>query len=410
MTVTRRVFCAQAAGVLASRMALPRPLAAQGSTSRPDVAAIDHDRILRIAGSYLKKAPTPLTTLPCKRSPGTPRDFYSEAEEFWHDPAHPSGAYVERSGTINPAAFTAHRDALLELSIMVPALAAAFVITRDDRYAAQAMRHLHAWFVDPATSMTPNMQYAGVIPPAKTGSFEGVIEAVHLAEVAQAIPFLASAGSTTDADMAGVQRWFGAYLEWLNNAPLAGLAHDRKDHHGSSWLLQAAAFTRLHLTLAPGSDDAPLSDLRHHYQSVTIRAQINADGAFMHELTTRNPYRLSLFNLDMMAAICLLLSTPFDSVWEYDLQDGPGMRAAIARHYPFIKDKGTWPYPADAAYFDDLPLRQPSLLFCARAYMRPEYADLWRTLPADTTIPALQRSFPIRQPLLWVTRPRPAAG
>lgn len=407
MTVTRRVFCAQATGLFTSCILLSRPLAAQGSTSRPDVAAIDHDRILKIAQSYLDKVPAPLTTLPCKRNPGSPHDFYSEAEDFWPDPAHPAAAYVQREGTTNPTAFTAHRDALLDLSIAVAALAAAFVITKEERYAAQAMRHLRAWFVDPATSMTPNMQYAGAIPPAKTGRFEGILETVHLAEVAQAIPFLASAEAATAADMDGVQRWFAGYLQWLNNAPLAGLAHDQKDHHGSSWLLQAAAFTRLHLTLAPGSDDAPLSVLRHHYKSVTIRAQINADGAFVHELTTRNPYRMSLFNLDMMSAICLLLSTPFDSVWEYDLQDGPGMRAAIARHYPSIKDKGTWPYPADAAYFDDLPLRQPSLLFCARAYTRPEYAELWRTLPPDTTIPALQRTFPIRQPLLWVTRPRP---
>jgi hypothetical protein len=54
-----------------------------------------------------------------------------------------------------------------------------------------------------------------------------------------------------------------------------------------------------------------------------------------------------------------------------------------------------------------LPIRPPSLLFAARAYGRPEYADLWKKLPPDTTIPELQRTFPIRQPLLWVTRPRP---
>ena len=39
--------------------------------------------------------------------------------------------------------------------------------------------------------------------------------------------------------------------------------------------------------------------------------------------------------------------------------------------------------------------------------IRPEYADLWKTLPPDPTIPELQRTFPIRQPLLWVTRPKP---
>ncbi len=109
----------------------------------------------------------------------------------------------------------------------------------------------------------------------------------------------------------------------------------------------------------------------------------------------------------MLAAICELLSTRFESAWDYELQDGPGMRVAIAHHYPFILHRGTWPHKADTTHFTDLPIRPPSLLFAARAYSRPEYADLWKTLPPDPTVPELQLTFPIRQPLLWVTRPRP---
>lgn len=407
MPTSRRRFCSQAGALLFA----PRLLLAQAqhpliSTARPNVAAIDHDRILQAAQSYLGSAPAPITALPCKRSPGSAHDFYSEADDYWADPAKPGGPYLQRSGTPNPAAFTGHRDALLNFCIQVPALAAAFVLTKEERYAEHAVQHLRAWLVGSTTSMTPSLRYAQTIPPAKEGSFEGVVEAVHLAEVAQAIPFLASSEALTKADVEALQSWFAAYLQWLTDSRLAGLARDSKSHHGSSWLLQAAAFTRLPLALSPAADDAPLSELRHRYKTVTIRAQINADGAFPHELTTANPYRLSLFNLDMLAAICLLVSMQFDSVWEFDLQDGPGMRAAIARHFPYIKDRGAWPYQADVTHFNDLPLRQPSLLFCARAYTRPEYADLWRTLPADTEIAELQRTFPIRQPLLWVTRLR----
>jgi hypothetical protein len=109
----------------------------------------------------------------------------------------------------------------------------------------------------------------------------------------------------------------------------------------------------------------------------------------------------------MLTAVCDLLSTRFESVWTYDLQDGPGMRSAVAHFYPFIANRGSWPFRADADHFSALPLRRPSLLLAARAYSRPEYADLWKTLPADTNIPEIQRAFPINQPLLWVTRPRP---
>lgn len=356
------------------------------STSRPDVAAIDHDRILDAAQRYLKQAPVSLVTFPCKRSPGGLHDFYSEAE--------------------GNEAFSAHRDAVLGFSIHACALSAAYVLTKQESYAEQALRHLRTWFIDPATRMTPRLAYAQTLPPAKEGRPEGIVEAVHLAEVAQSIPFLTQSPAMTEADREGLQRWFGAYLEWLTSSRLAGLARDEKNHHGSSWLLQTVAFNRLILALNPNPDDAGLNELRQRYKRITIRAQIVADGTFPHELSTVNPYRLSLFNLDMLAAVCLLLSTRFESVWDYDLQDGPGMRAAVARYFPYIKNRGTWPYVADAKYFADLPLRRPSLLFAAKAYTRPEYADVWGMLPADTDVPELQQTFPIRQPLLWVTTPK----
>ncbi|WP_353068692.1 alginate lyase family protein [Tunturibacter empetritectus] len=410
MAVTRRTFCSQAATLLLSPHLLHTQTQTQTQpTARPDVAAIDHDRILAQANRYLTQPPVPLTTLSCPRSPGTPHDFYSEPEDFFPDPANPTAPWTQQtqhtnpSPDLNPDAFTAHRDALLNLSLTVPALTAAYLLTTDLRYAQQAAAHLRAWFLTPATSMTPTLQNAQTIPPAKNGRLEGVVEAVHLAEVVQSLPFLLNSEALTSEELAGLTRWFTAYLDWLNTSRTAGLARDNKSHHGTSWLLQASAIARL----TEPADDRPLTTLRHQFRTSTLRAQIVSDGTFPHELTTPNPYRNTLFNLDMLAAICLLLSTRFESAWEYELQDGPGMHTVIARLYPYLLNRGTWPYRADATYFTSLPLRSPGLLFAARAYDRPEYAALWKTLPPDPPNAELQRTFPIRQPLLWTTRPKP---
>jgi hypothetical protein len=381
MSLTRRHFCSCLACHTATLL-LARNLSAQPSTgtpTRPNVAGIDHDRILSAADHALTQPPAPLTTLPSPNSPGSPHDYYSE-----------------------PGTFTAHRDALLSLAHIVPALTAAYVLTKEERYAKHAAAHLHAWFVAPDTSMTPNLEYAQVVPPAKTGRPEGLVEAVHLAEVAQSLQFLSNSDALSPEDGVTTVKWFTGYLDWLNSSRTAGLARDMHDHNGSSWLLQAAACARLNL-----KDDSPLTTLRHQFRSTTIRAQITFDGTFPRELTTPNPYRNSLFNLDMLAGCCELLSTRFESVWDYELQDGPGMRIALAKLYPFIADRRSWPYRADAKFFNELPLRRPALLFAARVYSRPEYAETWRTLPADTSNPELDRTFPIRQPLLWVTRPHP---
>jgi hypothetical protein len=409
MPVSRRTFCSHAATLLLTPRLLsaqtqPQSKAPSQPTARPDVAAIEHDRVLAQANRYLTQPPVPLTTLPAPRSPGTPHDFYSEADDYFPDPANLTAPWVQHTDTVpNPDAFIAHRDALLNLSLYVPALAAAYLLTSDTRYAQHAAAHLRAWFIDPATSMTPSILYAQTIPPAKNGRPEGVVEAAHLAEVVQSLPFLINSEALTPEELTTLTKWFTDYFDWLNTSRLAGLARDTKSHLGTSWLLQAAAIA--HLTEL--KDDRPLTTLRHQFKSSTLRAQIVADGTFPHELTTPIPYRNTLFNLDMLAAICLLLSTRFESVWDYELQDGPGMHTVIARIYPYILNRGTWPYRADATYFTSLPIRPPSLLFAARAYDRPEYATLWKTLPPDPPNLELQRTFPIRQPLLWLTRPKP---
>ncbi len=83
------------------------------------------------------------------------------------------------------------------------------------------------------------------------------------------------------------------------------------------------------------------------------------------------------------------------------------MRSAIARHAVYIREPVKWPYPADESRFHQLPGRRPALVFAARAYAAPDYVTLWRTLNPDPADPAILRSFPIRQPILWLTPPRP---
>jgi hypothetical protein len=260
----------------------------------------------------------------------------------------------------------------------------------------------------------PSFTTAPALPAG--GRLYGILETLPLVEIAQAIPFLAASSALSEGDLKALHAWFAAYLRWLtepqDSGPrLAALARDRKDHHGTSWLLQASAYASLAAPEGdiPRTEDSTLAELRHRFKTVTLRAQMSADGTFPHEIGSETPYRDSLFNLDMLAGICQLLSTRFENVWDYSLEDGPGMRSAIAYHFPFIADRTMWPFRADRQHFDELPGRRASLLFTARAYQRPEYATLWKTLPPDPPDPDILRTMPIHQPLLWVRQPpRPA--
>src|SRR5437762_13533259 len=123
------------------------------------VARLERPRVVAAAERYLREAPVTLTAFPAPHSAGGPHDFSSDGDYWWPDPRSPDSPYVRRDGETNPHNFVAHRDAMRRLSLIVPALVAAYRITGDARYARQSAAHLRVCFVDERTRMNPNLLY-----------------------------------------------------------------------------------------------------------------------------------------------------------------------------------------------------------------------------------------------------------
>src|SRR5215210_6652419 len=140
-----------------------------------DIAA-ERARGLAAADGYLKEAPVTVTAARSPRSAGGPHDFFSEGDYWWPDPQNPGGPYVQRDGMTNPDNFVGHRRALMRLSVQAAALAAAWKLTGEARYARSAARHLRAWFIDPSTFMSPHLEYAQAIHGRTKGRGIGVID------------------------------------------------------------------------------------------------------------------------------------------------------------------------------------------------------------------------------------------
>jgi hypothetical protein len=109
--------------------------------------------------------------------------------------------------------------------------------------------------------------------------------------------------------------------------------------------------------------------------------------------------------MDALSLVCQIASRSSDNLWAFTTPDGRGIRKTIDFMAPYIRDKSKWPFPHDVEYFDDLPVRQPSLLFAGLAYNDDAYLQLWKTLNPDPTVPEIIRNFPVRQPVLWVSEP-----
>lgn len=402
-SLTRRKFIVSWA-LLAAHCRVKALATADWSEPWRKLTELERTRALAAAQRYLGEKPRTITSVRAERSAGGPHDYFSEGDYWWPDPAHPGGPFIRRDGQSNPENFVAHRELMVRLSLQVPCLTAAWLLTRDRGFADQATAHLRAWFVHPETRMNPNLEFAQAIHGIDTGRSIGIIDTVHLVEVAQSALVLERGGAISASDRDGVREWFARYLDWLVSSERGHRERDQKNNHGSCWVLQVAEFATY------TRNKTVCDDCRSRFEKALVPNQIAPDGSMPLELARTKPYSYSLFDLDILGTIAQILSEPQRNLWKYRTEDGRGLETAFRFLFPFMENKSQWPYAHDVEYFDDLPVRRPSLLFAGLAYGRTDYLEEWRNLNPDPTIPEVIRNHPIRQPLLWMRKAKTDSG
>lgn len=362
-----------------------------------DVAAVDRTRILNAAGAALDLEPVTITRFRAKLSEGGPNDFYSNGDYWWPNPNTTNGLpYVQRDGQSNPENFAAHRRCIAQLRDAVAALGAAYKLTGEDRYAAKAANLLRVFFIDPRTRMNPSLAYAQAVPGVTPGRGTGIIDTLHLAEVPLAVIAMRSSKGFPPEVFAGVKQWFHEYTHWMLTSKNGKAEANAGNNHAVAFWLQVACFSRL------TGDEASLAECRRRFKEVFVAKQMAQDGSFPAELRRTKPYGYSIFQLDNMASICQIASTPEEDLWMFQLPDGRGIRKAVSFLYPYLADKSKWPYKPDVQAWEGWPARQPCLLFAGLAFKESKYLDLWRRLPANPTDPEVKRNIAITQPVLWM--------
>lgn len=358
-----------------------------------DSATRDLASLLTEANRYLQQAPVPLTTFHSERSAGGRNDFYSEGDYWWPDPVSPDSPYVRRDGQTNPENFVAHRIAMRDLSRWVAALVAAYKVTGDEKYAKHALLHLNAFFLHPTTRMNPNLLYAQAIKGRHTGRGIGIIDTIHLIEVAKAIQVLIDMGYLPTPEEEGLKAWFNDYSTWMSTHKYGTDERDHGNNHSTWWAAQLAAFAKL-----AGREDL-LALSRKRYKDL-LAEQMNQKGGFTDELGRTKPYSYTLFNLEGYSVLAEIASTPTDNLWEFEGPNG-SLYKAWSFMIPSIKDKQNWTYPPDIQHFDEVPIQSPGMLFAAKAYADDELMEIYSNLSAERKSKEVDRTFPLRQPSLW---------
>lgn len=354
------------------------------------------EKILEQTAIDMESKPATVTCFIAERSAGTKHDFYSEGDYWWPDSLNPDGPYIRRDGETNPDNFVEHRHAMIRFSRIVGNLTSAYLLTGDRQYLDPVIKHIRAWFIDEDTRMNPHLLYAQAIKGIATGRGIGIIDTVHLIEVAQSLMKLEEKGAISQKDLNGAKEWFRQYLEWMKTHPYGINEMNATNNHGTCWAMQAAMFAKLI------GDKETMKFCADRFKNVFLPDQMAADGSFPQELARTKPYGYSLFNLDAMATLCQILSTEDDNLWEYTTSDGRNMKKAVEFMLPYIADKSTWKYGKDVMYWDEWPVAHPALLFAWMNFGDERYYVNWANHEHFPENEEVIRNLPIRNPIIWL--------
>ena len=307
---------------------------------------------------------------------GDKHDYMSQAPYFWADPKSPNGLpYIRRDGERNPEInkITDHRS-LDDLENSVETLALAYYFKGDEIYATKAVQLLRAFFLDPATRMNPNLEYAQYIPGVNTGRGIGLIETRGLTRVVDAIGLLAGSKALSAGDERGLRDWFGKFLQWMQESRNGREEAAAKNNHGTYYDVQVVSFA-----LFVGKQEFAVEVLRAAKQK-RIAVQIEPDGRQPLELARTKAWGYSNGNLDGLMQLATLGERVGVDLWNFQTTDGRSIRKALDFLVPTAIGQAKWQY-------QELDGVKPEMLFplmrrAAKIYQDKPYQTSMSKVPA----------------------------
>ncbi len=278
---------------------------------------------------------------------GDKHDYMSLAPYYW--PTQPQTAsnpwgcpYVDRDGQLDPIAasisdkpeWTKAYNAIYQLSL-------AWYYTGDAAYAQRAELDLRTWFLDAATRMNPNLNYAQGIPCKVDGRGIGIIDFSYtLTEVLDAAQLLDDgAPGWSRTDNAGLTSWAGQFLTWLRTSSYGASEAAEQNNHGSFYDMLTAG-----LALYTGQRSLAKSIV---LQSETTRivTQIQADGEQPLELTRTRSWHYFNFNLVALTRLADIGQHVGVDPWTYTAPDGGTLFGAVNYLIPAAtQGQSVWPF------------------------------------------------------------------
>jgi hypothetical protein len=304
---------------------------------------------------------------------GNRHDYYSVSPYHWPDPEKPDGLpYKNRDGFTNPEWWQDYDRVPLERLVQATeTLALAYVFTGREDYASRAAHLVRVWFLEPATTMTPDLVYAQAIPGGSEGHTQ-VIDTRFLPRLIDAVGLLGGGKVWTEKDQAGLVAWFRVFL--ANVRRRADDEYRASVHNIASFYHAQMAAMALFV-----GDEAQAREMIERTKP-RLALAVEADGFFQRERRRTRSLSYSSFHLYALFNLATMGRTLGIDVWNYATPDGRGLRLAldtVARNagpyppkaWPLSETghtKGDWWDP----FHDQLPvvLHHAALVYGEKSY------------------------------------------
>jgi hypothetical protein len=342
------------------------------------VLQADADHALTIAPmSVMDKGVTPPS--------GDKHDYMSQAPYWWPDPSKPNGLpYIEKDGQRNPEVdrITDHED-LGRLGNSVSTLGLAFYFTGRADYAQQAARLVRVWFLDSATRMNPNLDFAQGIPGIAKGRSAGIIESRFLPDIIDGVTLLHGSQAWTVPDDQAFKNWMSSYLEWLL-VSAHGRDEAKRGNNQETWYdVQVVG-----LAVYTGAAEVARKTLEA--ARTEIGQQFQPDGKQPRELARTRAWDYSIFNLTAYMHVAALGGQLGVDLWNYRTADGRSLRQGVEYLIPFATGDKHFPHQQITAFHASA--LHLILRWAALGWNDPRYRDIARqiggaTAKLDLTLP-----------------------
>ncbi|HEX7723211.1 MAG TPA: alginate lyase family protein [Pyrinomonadaceae bacterium] len=297
-------------------------------------------KLQRDAQKALGEGPFSIISKTVTPPSGDKHDYMTQAPYFWPDPKSPNGLpYIRRDGERNPEInkITDHQS-LDKIEAGVETLALAYYFKGDEAYATKAVQLLRAFFLDPATRMNPNLEYAQFIPGVNTGRGIGLIETRGLTHIVDAIGLLAGSKALSGEDERRLRDWYGRFLQWMLDSKNGREEAAAKNNHGTYYDLQVVSYA-----LFVGRKDLARQVLEQAREK-RIATQIEPDGRQPLELARTKAWSYSNGNLDGLTELAMLGERVGVDLWNFQTHDGRGIRKALDFLIPIAVATQKWQY------------------------------------------------------------------